>query len=354
MSLLPSIRSVVLVFVVLFAILALSFNASLLAFSSFDGDGDDDDHSDLRRKIANFAGSGVGIAAFSLLVVLPVTVMNFVRQRSGAAIVLLEIGWVSILMILWVTAAGQAASAGIFSGGCSNADDDVQSLCMQYQALEGFEWLQFIILLVWLAVVMAVAAMAHFQGHTRVWLYPFCDAVVLCRPPPQRINASSPELKTAIQQQNGQRVPPNMPLPPQMPTLNVSTNLPQTTYQSQPNPNNLTVYHTPISTLPSPSQPPRYPSPVHRIPPPSLLPGDLSHPNSHRSSSERNYFDHSSGQDRVVNTDLPSDLPPVPQPDYRPLPFQPVPPGQANYRPLPPQPSYKPLTQEEISKLPQV
>lgn len=25
-------------------------------------------------------------------------------------------------MILWVTAAGQAASAGIFSGGCSNAD----------------------------------------------------------------------------------------------------------------------------------------------------------------------------------------------------------------------------------------
>lgn len=51
-------------FVVLFAILALGFNSSLLAFSTFNGDGDDDNHGDLRHKIANFAGTGVGIAAF--------------------------------------------------------------------------------------------------------------------------------------------------------------------------------------------------------------------------------------------------------------------------------------------------
>lgn len=198
---------------------------------------------------------------------------------------------------------------------------------------------------------MAVAAMAHFQGHTRAWLYPFCDAVVLCRPPPQRANTNIPELKIAVQQQNGPRVPTDMPPPPQLPMLNVNTNLPQTAFQ---NPSNPTVYHTPISTLPSPSQPPRYPSPVHRIPPPALLPGDLSHPNSHRSSSGPSYLNRSSGQERVGNTAIPADLPPVPQPDYRPLPFQPVPPSQANYRPLPPQPTYTPLTQEEISKLPQV
>ncbi|GJJ07189.1 hypothetical protein Clacol_001389 [Clathrus columnatus] len=344
MPLLTSIRSVLLITVVIFAIIALGLNANLLSFATFNGD--DDDHSDLRHKISGFTGTGVGIAALTLLLVSPIMVMNLLRQRSGAAMVLLEIGWVSILMILWVTAAGQASGANIFSDGCSNADDDVQTF-----------------FLLWLAVVMVVAAMAHIQGHTRVWLYPFCDAVVLCRPPPRQSSNDNGQkiMPNVVQQNNGIVTQQNLHTQQQqIPTLNVA--IPHTSLHAQSSPISPNVRYTPTSPPSNPphshfsssnSQPPRYPSPIPRIPPPVLLPSDISHPNS-RLSLETQNSNNVHGPAPLYHL-IPAELPPVPQSDYRPLPPQPVHSGsQHEHRPLPPQPIYTPLTQEEISKLPQV
>ncbi|KAF8514886.1 hypothetical protein BU17DRAFT_94152 [Hysterangium stoloniferum] len=147
-----------------------------------DDDDDSDDDHELLRHILQSAGTGVAIAALTLLTVGPITFLNFVRKRSMASMVLLEIGWVSILMILWAVVGGQASSTAIFTDGCSNVDDDLQSTCVQFVATQSFSWLQFAVLLLWLAVVMVVAAMAHNRGHTRVWMYPFQDATILCRP----------------------------------------------------------------------------------------------------------------------------------------------------------------------------
>lgn len=251
---------------------------------------------------------------------------------------------------------------------------------MQYQALQGFEWLEFIVrkldyivcicihlpssfrissVLLWLAVVIVIAAMAHFQGHTRVWLYPFCDAVVLSRPPPQHPNLNptpnGQENKTVLQH-NGS--PTTTSHAQQIPALSpINTAVPAMSVQTHPNSVRPVVQNTPVSAFLdspyslSPSHPPRYPSPVQRIPPPTLLPGDMSHRNSQRPSFDRQNSDGAPHHPAISN-----ELPPVPQPDYRPLPFQPVPPSQLQpgYRPLPPQPTYKPRTQDEISKLPQV
>jgi len=188
MGKLTRLRSVNLVVVLAICVVLLGINANFLSFpanlnsNDDDDDDDSDDDHEVLRHVLQFAGTGVAIAALTLLTVCPITFLNFVRKRSMASMVLLEIGWVSILMILWAVAGGQASTTAIFTDGCSDVDDDLQSTCFQYVAVQAFSWLQFAILLLWLALVMVVAAMAHNRGHTRVWMYPFQDATILCCP----------------------------------------------------------------------------------------------------------------------------------------------------------------------------
>ncbi|KAF8580570.1 hypothetical protein K439DRAFT_1636903 [Ramaria rubella] len=187
-------RSVLLIALVVSSAIVLGMSANFLNLSlsrGHDGDHDDDsdsddgDDHDRLHETFGFESTAVVIAALTLLTVLPVLVMNFVRRRCVTSVVLFEIGWVSILMILWVVSAGQTSGTSMFIDRCSDsdADDDIQAMCDQFRAIQAFSWINFIMLLLWLAVVMVVALMAHNRGHTRVWTYPFSDAAILCRPP---------------------------------------------------------------------------------------------------------------------------------------------------------------------------
>jgi len=194
MGLLTQLRTMVLLSVVISSVIVIGINANYLAFSTFhhaddgddsdsDSDDDDDDDDDARRHLSrklSFASTGVAIAALTLVTIVPLSILHIFRPKSKSSVILFEIGWVSILVILWAVLAGQVTTSSVF-GSCSSVNDRVMSLCQQYRALQTFAWLTFTILLLWLAVVFVVAAMAHTRGHTRVWLYSFREAVHLSR-----------------------------------------------------------------------------------------------------------------------------------------------------------------------------
>ncbi|KAF8499970.1 hypothetical protein JB92DRAFT_3146265 [Gautieria morchelliformis] len=189
-AIISSSRSGLLAILVTSSLIVLGISANLLNLATFhphgDDDGDDDDgDGDRHRRMFGFETTDVAVAVLTLLTVIPILIMTFLSRRSVTSIVLFEISWAAILMILWVVSAGQTSGTTIPNDRCSgNGDDRWESFCIQFQAIQAFSWLNFIILLLWLTTVIVVAAIAHNRGHTWVWRYPLSDAMFLSKSTP--------------------------------------------------------------------------------------------------------------------------------------------------------------------------
>jgi len=131
----------------------------------------------------------LAIAIITMIVVIPSIVINFFRSGAFTSMVAVELGWTSVLMVLWIAAAGQTTATlnGIscvfrddFTGAVVNGGQ-AESICHQGQALLGFTWLTFIIFLSWLITLITVASMAHTRGNPRVWTSPVTETDFLAR-----------------------------------------------------------------------------------------------------------------------------------------------------------------------------
>ncbi|EJD53646.1 hypothetical protein AURDEDRAFT_52382 [Auricularia subglabra TFB-10046 SS5] len=96
------------------------------------------------------------------------------QLRNGAitSIVVVELAWTAILGIFWLAAAAAQASNVFIPGDCSIVGGEGESICRQFQAMQAFSWLNWIILWGWTFLLVVVAAIALSRGNRGVWTAP--------------------------------------------------------------------------------------------------------------------------------------------------------------------------------------
>jgi len=165
MSILHTVRLVLFGLLLVFSLLVLGMSANLLNISTTQNDGS-----------LPFEGLAVAVSVITFLTVIPIIVIDFIRRGAFTSFVVFEIAWVFVLMILWIAAAAETSATPIFIGGCSDFDDnDAASNCHQFQAIQAFAWLNFIILFGWLVTLIVGCTIQHTKGNTGVWKSPVSE-----------------------------------------------------------------------------------------------------------------------------------------------------------------------------------
>jgi len=164
MGVLHMVRYALLAVVLVFSLIVLGLSANFLNLSTT-----------LDGSYLVFEALDVAVATLTLITIIPIMVIDFLRKGAFTSLVVFELGWVFILMILWIAAAAETSATPIFVGSCSEFDDDVQSICHQFQAIQAFSWLIFIILFGWLITLVIGAIVSHNRGNTGVWTSPVSD-----------------------------------------------------------------------------------------------------------------------------------------------------------------------------------
>lgn len=120
----------------------------------------------------DFAGLSLATAVLTMVAIVPVMIIDFLRKGAFTSLVVTEIVWTSFLTILWLAAAADTTS--ILNGDtCSDPFFfDTLTTCREEQALAAFGWLNFFNLGGWLVFLIVAASISHTRGNDRVWLGP--------------------------------------------------------------------------------------------------------------------------------------------------------------------------------------
>jgi preprotein translocase subunit SecG len=154
MNLFATLRYLVFVVVLVFALIHLALAASLTSFIG---------------TLLTFPGFAVAVSVLTLVIAIPMLVVDFIRKGSVISWVATELGWCGLLWVLWLASAALSTSSLII-GDCAG-----DSLCQQYQALQGFAWLTWLLLTAYIIIVIVLAILATVKGHSRAWLSPASD-----------------------------------------------------------------------------------------------------------------------------------------------------------------------------------
>ncbi|KAG8219450.1 hypothetical protein J3R82DRAFT_377 [Butyriboletus roseoflavus] len=160
MAVIPLIRQGVLGVTILFSVVELAVSASLISQSvQYYGITD------------VFCVLGVAVAAISLMTLPVMLVVDILRRGAFTSMIAVELGWLSILWILWVAVAGETAYqvGAITSLGCTYVNTIVNGMCQEVQAIEAFAFLNFIIILLYTGFLFVMTMVAASRGQS-VWL----------------------------------------------------------------------------------------------------------------------------------------------------------------------------------------
>ncbi|KAG9014401.1 hypothetical protein FRB90_005373 [Tulasnella sp. 427] len=118
----------------------------------------------------------LGIATALLTFILIITSLLIDRFRRGAitSLVMFELAWVGLLWVLWLATAAAVTDLGIFTT-CGFVNARVESTCHQYQAVEAFSFLNWLILFGWWVTLLAMSIRAASNGISGVWKLPVTE-----------------------------------------------------------------------------------------------------------------------------------------------------------------------------------
>jgi len=109
-----------------------------------------------------FAKLGVATAVLTLVSVVPMTVIDFLRKGAATSYVVVELAWLGFLWILWLATA--ADTANLFSTCPSEF-----TFCSQYQAAEAFSFLAWMALMAYWIILLVFAIIAANNGQSQIW-----------------------------------------------------------------------------------------------------------------------------------------------------------------------------------------
>ncbi|KAF8760224.1 hypothetical protein RHS01_01971 [Rhizoctonia solani] len=100
----------------------------------------------------------------------PALLVSIFRRGSFLSWVAIELGICGFLWVLWLASAAYTTSlsAGIALNCDLASDTGAESSCRQYQAVQAFSWLNWVILFAYIVLVIALAIKATNKGQS-VW-----------------------------------------------------------------------------------------------------------------------------------------------------------------------------------------
>jgi len=122
-----------------------------------------------------FPGFSVAVSILTMVIAIPMLVVDILRKGSFVSWVVTEIAWCGLLWILWLSSAALSTSTLLFTGDCGVWDSELQSLCQQYSALQAFSWLTWLLLTGYIIILIVLSVLATVKGNSRVWLSPTSD-----------------------------------------------------------------------------------------------------------------------------------------------------------------------------------
>jgi len=209
-SLIYLVRLGLLSTVLLFSVIVFGISANLIHLDNefFDG------------FIATpaFTGFALFVSIVTFITVIPLLVFDILKKGTALSLVFVELIWTALLGIFWLASAADTTTWGWFWGSCDFAgDDDIavgdvgdgtgtletvnfSSICHQYQALQAFSWLNWLILWGWLGVVFVLSIISLSRGNKRVFLSPTTETdyfarhekVPAAQPQHAQVNAAQP------------------------------------------------------------------------------------------------------------------------------------------------------------------
>jgi len=130
---------------------------------------------------------GMVVSHLTLIIMFPIVILGFFRKAVFTTWTAVELVWVGVLWILWLSSG--AASASIAATVCNICDTDLwrngvclsnisnASLCSGVSATSAFSFIGFFILITLWLWTLTVGVSAHKMGDRQIWLRPAYQGV---------------------------------------------------------------------------------------------------------------------------------------------------------------------------------
>ncbi|KAG8707485.1 hypothetical protein FRC08_000472 [Ceratobasidium sp. 394] len=120
---------------------------------------------------AGFSAFALAVSVMTWAFLLPIYLVGMLRKGSLLSWVVVELGVCGLLWVLWLASASYTSS--MTGGATLNCDyallsPEVESICRQFQALQAFSWLNWLIIFAYVVMLLVFAIRAQGQGHS-VW-----------------------------------------------------------------------------------------------------------------------------------------------------------------------------------------
>jgi len=120
-----------------------------------------------------FVSSALALAVslLTLLTILPMMIIDTLRNGAFTSMVIFELVWTFILWVLWIATAALSSQDGTGSADCAyyGAFFNLATMCHEFNAIEGFSHVTWLIFLFYFATLLVSTMRLNKNGHTGVW-----------------------------------------------------------------------------------------------------------------------------------------------------------------------------------------
>ncbi|KAG7445983.1 uncharacterized protein BT62DRAFT_146144 [Guyanagaster necrorhizus] len=118
-----------------------------------------------------FAAMSIATACLTILTLPVMIAVDITRKGAFTSMVVVELSWLGVLWILWLTSAALTADANsnTFVAGCGYINPEIDQACKEFNAIEAFDFLTWLILMGYTITLIVFAIIAATRGNAAVW-----------------------------------------------------------------------------------------------------------------------------------------------------------------------------------------
>lgn len=126
-----------------------------------------------------FASMGIASSVISLVTLPVLLIVDMLRTGAFTSMIVVELVWLFIVWVLWLTTAALTAQAGQeIPSNCNFVVAFFTTGCHELQAIEAFSFLNWILLMIYSIVVLVMAIIGSTRGH-KTWTNSVKHAIFL-------------------------------------------------------------------------------------------------------------------------------------------------------------------------------
>ncbi|KAF9028333.1 hypothetical protein BDZ89DRAFT_1133654 [Hymenopellis radicata] len=159
-KILPLFRLIALSAVTLFSVIILGLSGHLIYFTTTSF-----------NVYFTYSAMAIATAVLTIMTAPVMLVIDMLRKGAFTSMVMVEMGWLGILWVLWLTSAGLAANANnlTFISNCDYRFPELSGACKEGMAIEAFSFLSWLILMGYWGTLLVFSLIAINRGNLTVW-----------------------------------------------------------------------------------------------------------------------------------------------------------------------------------------